>query len=739
MSTLKLDLTNCDRELIHIPGRIQSHGFLIVLDSHYLIRYFSANINSLFKVELKEIAGQPISWLDNFFDGSYQADTLKQSIILGRSQNNTDQTNPFFVSINGKPFYIIISLLADNIFLEFEQATLSLIDDTQRIIARSVTLMLANNSLNKLVENAALQVKNITGYDRVMIYKFAQDGHGEVVAEARNPNLPSWLGLHYPASDIPQQARELYKLNPTRLIADVNNATAEILTEDNNLIPLDLTFSQLRAVSPIHIQYLQNMGVASSYSISLLYHGELWGLIACHNYTARFIDFKLREASKLVGYLLSSALTFRQEEENNNAREFFSNNLDLIAKYLQLNTNITDALTGEKITILNIANAESAVLFYENQVIKLGNTPSDDELNELNNWLKKNNGDIIFQTDHLSKAYPPSLSFKNLASGIMHLVLSKELGESIIWFKREQLQNIKWAGNPEKKEVIIDGYKHISPRNSFREWSETVTAKSENWASEEINAALRLRDEILYAVNLKAGAIRLLNEKLRLAYEELNTFSYTISHDLKNPIAAIKGFAQLMLTDKTHNSGALTMLDLIVGRADQMTFMINAILNYTQMEKSMISIQKIIMNDLIKEVVNDYDLEKNIDRLEIIVEGTPDIHGDAVMIAQVFGNLLGNAIKYSTHQKKGLIHIKGEINEKYISYSISDDGIGIPDAQINGIFDLFNRTDNVKEIEGTGVGLAIVKRIVEKHKGQITVKSVLGKGSNFIISFPKQA
>src|SRR5690606_16721101 len=157
----------------------------------------------------------------------------------------------------------------------------------------------------------------IINYDRVMIYKFAEDGHGEVVAEARNTDLAPWLGLHYPASDIPQQARELYKVNLTRIIADVHAEPSKILVEElDSEKSLDLSSSQLRAVSPIHIQYLKNMSVCSSFSISLIYHKELWGLIACHNYSPRFINYKSRESAKLIGQILSSALEFRQDEEN---------------------------------------------------------------------------------------------------------------------------------------------------------------------------------------------------------------------------------------------------------------------------------------------------------------------------------------------------------------------------------------------------------------------------------------
>ncbi|MNR11561.1 Bacteriophytochrome [compost metagenome] len=192
------------------------------------------------------------------------------------------------------------------------------------MVGRSLSEILSDKKIENLLGNVAQQIKKIIGYDRVMVYKFHEDGHGEVVAEAKSDNFESWLGLHYPASDIPKQARELYKINLVRLIADVHTTPSALLTHPINgeAVPLDLTHSTLRAVSPIHIQYLKNMGVASSFSVSILDGDNLWGLIACHNYTPRFINYRERESAKLVGQVLSSAVSFReQEEEQQHANE----------------------------------------------------------------------------------------------------------------------------------------------------------------------------------------------------------------------------------------------------------------------------------------------------------------------------------------------------------------------------------------------------------------------------------
>jgi chemotaxis family two-component system sensor kinase Cph1 len=738
MSNLSVDLSNCERELIHIPGQIQSHGFLIVVDDEYIIRFFSDNISKFIPAIKQDIFGEPLHYLERLLGTPIQTDFIVQLLNIGRANKNFDQTNPFQLDIFGTSFYLIISAAGNYFSLEFESVLSDLSVDVHKMIGYSITQMLADKKLLQLLNNSATQVKNIINYDRVMIYRFAEDGHGEVVAEAKNDMVESWLGLHYPASDIPKQARELYKLNLTRLIADVNNIPSKIITEAANREPLDLTNAQLRAVSPIHIQYLKNMAVASSYSISLLYKNELWGLIACHNYTPRFIDYKSRQSSKLIGQILSSALEYRQDEENLQLNQLFKNNLDILSKKLLKSNNIIEALTEEHINLLDVVNATGAAILYEKNITKIGITPDDEEITDIINWIKENNTESFYQTNNLSAVYPNAIVYKHIASGVLLFVLSKELEEYVMWFKPEVLQTITWAGNPDKPvEILPDGYKHISPRHSFSAWSENVSATSEKWSIEEIKSATRLKEEIIYDIHSKAGAIRALNEKLRQAYEELDTFSYTISHDLKNPITAIKGYAQVLAMDKTLNESTTRVLYRISERADKMNLMINAILEHSHISRSDIEFKKINMYGLLHDIIKDLDVEKSNSNFNITVGETPDIYGNPVMISQVFSNLLGNAVKYSRNVNPAAIFVGGEVKENEMVYVVKDNGIGIPDQDLPFVFELFNRMDNVKDIEGSGVGLAIVKRIIEKHNGKIWVESELGKGSVFTVVFNK--
>jgi chemotaxis family two-component system sensor kinase Cph1 len=296
-----IDLSNCDREPIHIPGKIQGHGFLVAINQDLKITYCSENIAAFASITAEALLGVPVYFLETAIlkkvDGF-----IEKLIAIAKTKEGFQPVNPYPVDLGGKDFNLIISASADQYLLEFEPSVSDLHTDLQQVMGSMLSEIMADAKLSRLLDRAALQIQKVIGYDRVMIYKFHEDGHGEVVAEVKNEELTPWLGLHYPASDIPPQARELYRLNLVRLIADVAVAPSDIVTyRDSNDVPLDLTFSSLRAVSPMHIQYLKNMDVASSFSISLIHQGELWGLVACHNYTPRYIHYKQREAAKLLG------------------------------------------------------------------------------------------------------------------------------------------------------------------------------------------------------------------------------------------------------------------------------------------------------------------------------------------------------------------------------------------------------------------------------------------------------
>lgn len=738
MSNFQVNLSNCDREPIHIPGQIQSHGFLIVLDRYSHVTHYSDNIYDFIPNLTNELLDCSLTDLESYIGISYQPHFLKNLIASSLDRPNFEKTNPVPVEVGGSHYLLIISRSKDLFLLEFEQATSEFDLGIQHVLGKSIAQVLSHKKIDRLLDQTAVEVKDIIEFDRVMVYQFMEDGHGVVVAESKNDDLDPWLGLHYPASDIPKQARELYKSNLTRLIANVHSSPSKISTSGFNPDPLDLSNAQLRAVSPIHIQYLKNMGVVSSFSISILCDGELWGLIACHNYTPRFIDFKSREYAKLIGQILSSALQFRTEEVDQFDKDTLKLTVAKLSKVLNGKQNVFGALSSDLDSFLKVVHCEGVLLSAANNSIRHGHTPDLPFEKILVKWLFDNVDNDVFFHHHLGGLIPEAVGYEGVASGILFCVISREKRECLIWFRPEQIYHVNWAGNPDKPTVNEENpMLQISPRQSFEVWSQAVMGVSEQWKTEEINAVNLLKQEILNAVSLQADAVKEMNDRLREAYEEMESFSYTISHDLKNPIASIKTYAQLLIREKKLEDRSQLMLQRIADRADQMNLMINAVLDYSKVGKVKSKPVVMRMGEVIADIVSDLLIIYHEKKLTVTIDTTHDLYGDEIMLLQVFSNLIGNAVKYSQKSDPALVHVTSIIHGNDVIYSISDNGLGIAEADTDRIFELFNRMENVQDIEGSGVGLAIVKRIVEKHGGKIWVESALNKGSIFYVSLPK--
>lgn len=741
-NTFTADLTNCDREPIHIPGFIQSHGFLLALVPGTLtIARASLNTEEFLGTAASSLIGKPLNALEERIVPAKAGSSLIELIRLASIASNPEQINPQPVLVKGRLMLFVMHQHSNHIICEFEPIQNT--DDTitlQKVMSTALSVIQSSASFQELLQHVSGLVKEITGYNRIMVYKFHKDQHGEVIAEAKDQDLESWLHLHYPASDIPSQARELYKLNLVRIIADVHSTPSGLISSAENKEPLDLTHSVLRAVSPIHIEYLKNMQVGASFSISLISKGELWGLIACHNNTARFIDYNSRVACKFIGQLFSAALEFKHsedlEEKNNNYRDKQQHLLEQLMK----GDDPVKSLTGGETNLLDINSATGVVFFYEGKQYRLGQVPSEADVDELIAWLRKHEQGNFFQTSSLPLQYPAAKKIASIASGIMVTEIAHDFSEYIIWFKPEIIKTVDWAGQQQKDTTIAeDGSIRISPRKSFATWTEEVKHSSDEWSNNEISAAIKLREDLIQVINKKAGEIRKLNELLKEAYDELDTFSFTISHDLRTPLSSIKNYTEIVLEDygKDLNDEAKALFGKVIAAADKMAGLIRDVLQYSRVGRADLTTDPVDMARMLKEIKEELISPRKEKNLVLEIRNTPDIYGDRTMILQLFTNLVGNAVKYSTLPGQiSRVTVNGEVADGFVTYTIEDNGIGIDMRYANRIFELFKRMDNVKKIEGTGVGLAIAKRIVEKHEGKIWLESRLNHGTKFYVSLP---
>ena len=382
-----VDLTNCEREPIHIPSLIQPHGVLLALQEPELtIVQTSDNTAALLHIASQALLGKSL-------------DTLLQSSDIGAlhaaSQQEHLDNNPVYLltmHIQGvrTHFDAIVHRSQGLLVLELEPAPDdALRQDTYALVRHAVPQIQSAKTLTQMFEVVAQQIQRINGFDRVMVYRFDAEGHGSVVAETRRDDLPAFLGLHYPASDIPAQARRLYTLNLLRLIADVAYTPAAIIPTINphTREVLDMSHCILRSVSPIHVQYLKNMGVAASLSISILQEGELWGLIACHHYTPRFVSYDVRTACEFVGQIVSLQLTSKQDSADVAYQIRLKDTQAQLVASMANEQTYQEGLVGHRPNVLDLIESEGAAVYTNGAFRCLGQVPDEAFLTRLIVWL----------------------------------------------------------------------------------------------------------------------------------------------------------------------------------------------------------------------------------------------------------------------------------------------------------------------------------------------------------------
>ncbi|CAC5342796.1 MULTISPECIES: PAS domain S-box protein [Planktothrix] len=516
-----VDLTNCDREPIHIPGLIQSHGILFVLQEPQLeILQVSNNIFQILGIHPQEILGKKLKKI------------LKPRLIEEIQKKLAEELgtiNPLKLSINtpkGKLFFDGIFHRSNGLLImELEPVTSKEFSDfwsLYHLVQTPIAKIQKTFTLNELCQVIVKEVRKLTGFDRVMIYQFDAEESGMVIAEDKLEELVPYLGLHYPASDIPLQARELYKLNLLRLIPDINYQPVELIPVNNPVTnqPIDLSFSVLRSVSPIHIEYLKtmDMGVGATMTISLIRNQQLWGLIACHHQSPKYIPYEIRTACELLGKVMALKLTYKEDNETLDYRIKLNSIQSKFVEAISQEDSFLDGLLKEKTNLLDLVGAQGAAIFTDENLTLIGQTPELADIQELINWFTKTIKQDIFYTDSLPKLYPVAEKFKQVGSGVLVLPIDNIQKHYVLWFRPEVIQTVNWAGNPNKPvEVEQNGNQRLTPRKSFDLWQETVRFKSLPWQQCEIDIALELRSAIVGIVLRKADELAKVNQQLTLA------------------------------------------------------------------------------------------------------------------------------------------------------------------------------------------------------------------------------
>ena len=530
-----VDLTNCDREPIHILGAIQPIGFLIAVSSDWRVARASRNISQFLNAEPDALIGRGLVEL---FSPAAVHD-LRNRVAMLRGADSVERIFGCTLIGGGDPFDIALHMSGRQIVIEAEPSGQGDHGDVTGTVRSMIARLDQAETMAAFFNEGARQVRALSGFDRVMVYRFAPDGSGEVVAESCRPNIGSFLGLHYPATDIPAQARELYRRNLLRVITDVEAEPVPIVPQlDENGAPLDLSLSVLRAVSPIHIEYLKNMGVRASMSISILVEGRLWGLFACHHYGPRCASFERRSVAELFAQMFAMRLESRERQQTmefeRRARDISDQLLGAVASDDTLLNNpdwLGDILT-------NAIPADGVGVWINGSQASSGRTPAPEDFARIILALNGTAAGKVYATDRIASIVPGAEAFASSAAGMLAIPISRSPRDYVVLFRSELIRSVRWGGDPHKPVEFGPNGPRLTPRQSFEEWKELVEGRSRPFTPSELRVAETLRAtliEVVLRLADEASAERQqANERQELLIAELN-------HRVRNILGVIRG------------------------------------------------------------------------------------------------------------------------------------------------------------------------------------------------------
>ncbi|MCD5984866.1 ATP-binding protein [Pseudomonas sp. CDFA 610] len=731
-------LANCADEPIQFPGAIQPHGLLFTLTEPALtVLQVSANVHTVLGLEPQQVIGQS---LEKALGAGWT------NVIRSASAHESFLDAPrLLINVNGVEFEAMMHRSQDALILELEiqdkdAQAVSYLERTGNL-GRMLRQLHAAKDLQTLYEISVREVQKMTGYDRVLIYRFEEEGHGQVIAEASSPAMELFNGLFFPASDIPEQARELYRRNWLRIIPDADYTPVPLVPQlrPDTDQQLDLSFSTLRSVSPIHCQYMRNMGVLSSMSVSLIQGDKLWGLISCGHRTPLYVSHELRSACQALGQVLSLQISAMEALDVSRQREAKLLTLGRLHQSMSASEeNVFDGLSQQPQLLMDLVGATGVAIIEDRQMQCYGVCPEPADIRALHTWMMSGS-EPVFSSHKLSSVYPPAEAYQSIASGVLAMSLPKPVDNGVIWFRPEVKESIQWSGDPTKPLNLesSDVGMHLRPRTSFEIWKVEMTGIATKWSHGDLFAANDLRrsaleDDLARQVTREQQAVRARDELVAV-----------VSHDLRNPMTVISMLCGMMQksfsSDGPHTSRRISSaIDTMQQAASRMNVLLEDLLDTSKIEAGRYTItpQTLEVSQIFEEAYSllaPLAMDKSI---EISFNAEPElkVKADPERLFQVLSNLIGNAIKFTP--KLGKIGVAAMSNGEEIVFTVCDSGEGIPPDQLPHIFE---RYWTVKEgnPSGTGLGLYISQGIIKAHGGVLAAESEAGKGSEFRFTVPR--
>lgn len=720
MSALPLpDLSQCADEPIRTPGAVQPHGRVAVLaaDTGKLLAY-SANWDS------EQAVRQALGTLP---------------VDSGRLQPGNGPSWLGSLPLDGRTHDAAAHRQGDIVVVEYEPGgpAASMVAPIYGVARDLLPLLQAADSVQALCETVAREMKRLTGFGRCLVYRFDADGHGEVLAERVDAGYDSYAGHRFPASDIPAQARELYRVNHIRLIPDANYDPVPLLPAEGEPDPagLDLSFAALRSVSPVHLEYMRNMGTLASMSVSIVVGGRLWGLISCHDRAPRHLPFQTRIACEHLGRLLS--LQVQAQEDNAEVAQRLALHqrvLTLVAMMAESDGTL-QRLVQPDLAIPALAGAAGAAVVLNDTCWSIGDTPPEEAMRKLAHWIV-DRGEDLFVTDRLPQVYPEGEQLLPGCAGVLAVSISQVHRHVVLWFRPELVQTIRWAGDPRK---TLPAQGRISPRQSFESWQENVRGRSAPWQQAQQAAVAELRQALVALVLRRAEEIAGHAIELGRVNKELEAFSYTVSHDLRAPMRHIAGYVDLVLEDNADklDDRARRYLRHVKDAASYAGQLVDALLDFSRLGRSGLKPSHVDTGVMVEDLVDELRHHERGRNVEWdIARPLPRVWADPLLLQVAVRNLLSNALKYSRGRDPARIRVSAVTLPEGQGLEVVDNGVGFPMKYVGKLFGVFQRLHRTEDFDGTGIGLANVKRIVERHGGTVWARGEPDKGATFGFVLP---
>ncbi|SFD55006.1 ATP-binding protein [Paracidovorax konjaci] len=704
-------LDNCDREPIHIPGRIQGHGVLLAFDGEGNVRYASENTLDLLDCALQP--GDNIAMLPQT-PCTAIADKVREGLLALRGE--AELPMPAELQAKGQTFDVVLHISDGLLVAEFESRHHNASELAGFAVQahRAMEKLRRPRAINELLQLATQELRALTGFDRVMAYRFRHDSSGDVVAESCGPDLDPYLGRRYPASDIPAQARRLYVVNTLRLIADVGAPTVALLQSDTG--PIDLSASILRSVSPIHIEYLSNMGVGASMSVSIVINGQLWGLLACHHMQARQVPYSVRMACDVIAQVLSSNVqNSLMRAHTERAQAAGAIRTRLIEDILHSDDEFA-ALCRCASDLAVTLQAEAAVVSLGAKVHIRGDI-SEKSAKAILEWLgtapDEGPADRLFQTHALPLLAPALAVAATPWCGLLALPFDRERGGWAVFLRKEQIETIHWGGRPEKEVRPGPLGPRLTPRGSFDLWKETVRSTAEHWSGVELDIARQLLDEMQRAQNAR-------NNELNRTRTQLMA---VLGHDLRDPLHSISMAARVLEKGGDADGRAGRLGQRIQSSSSRMQRLVSQVMDMSRLQSGLgldLQLAHADVAALLADLIDEARTAHPDTELRAMIPDTLQGSVDADRIAQVVVNLISNA---RHHGKAGhAVEISASaLADGGIGISVRNVAAPIPDAVASNLFSPFKASSagNVRNRSGMGLGLYIAHQIVKGHGGEI--------------------